>query len=468
MKYSRVDDEILQKIKEIVHEKNILLSKFDLEPYSHDETTGYVSFPEVVVKVESVEQIVQILNLANEKKIPVTPRGGGTSLSGGPIPIYGGIVLSLEKMKRIIEIDTENLIAVVEPGVITGEFQREVQKYDLFYPVDPASLDSCMIGGNVATGCGGANAVKYGTIRDYVKGLEVVVGNGEIISFGGKIVKNSTGYQLMHLFIGSEGTLGIITKVILKLLPLPKFRVDFLVPFNDIASASKTVAEIIKNKIVPVALEFMEKDAIEVTKQFLNKEIPFPDAGAHLLISIDGNRKEEIEKVYEPVGEICLNNNALDVLISDTPSSQERIWEARRSISEAIKHVGKIAVREDIVVPRNKIPDFVLGVKEISKRYSVSIICFGHAGDGNVHTDILKKDMEEMRWREIFPKVVKELCMLGINLGGKISGEHGIGLSKKEYLGLNLSREEIELMKKVKMIFDPNNILNPGKIFDLT
>lgn len=463
--YQKVDDVIIEKLIDIVGEKNILINSDDKEPYSHDETTGLKSMPEIVVKVENATEISNILSLANEMKVPVTPRGAGTGVSGGSVPIHGGILLSLEKMNKILEIDMDNLMAVVEPGVITGDIHREAEKRGLFYPPDPASIDTCSIGGNVAECAGGPRAVKYGVTKDYICGLEAVIPTGEIIHCGGKLVKNVTGYDLIGLLTGSEGTLAIITKIILKLLPLPKIRVNLLVPFDDLAAASKTVFEIIQHKIIPTVIEFMDKESIQACEKLLERKLPFSQAGAHLFIELDGDRKEYVQEDYEILGEICLKNGALDVLVADNKPTQDKLWESRRIVPEALKAISSIIGKADVVIPRAEIPPFIKSIGGISKKYNISIACFGHVGDGNVHVNILKKELTDEEWQEISPQVFTEVMKKAVSLGGMISGEHGIGIAKKEYLPLALQETEIDLMKKIKGVFDPNNILNPGKIF---
>jgi len=330
--YNRVDERVLAQLREIVGEENVSVSPEDKEKYSHDEVVEIQYEPEAVVKVSSAEEVARIMRLAQEAHFPVTPRGAGYGLSGGAVPVFGGVVLSLEKMNKILEVDQENLMATVEPGVITGDIHRAVEALGLFYPPDPASLDSCSIGGNIAENAGGPRAVKYGVTCDYVCGLEAVLPSGKMVHIGGKLVKDVTGYDLMKLLIGSEGTLAIVTKIILRLVPLPKVRVDLLVPFGDFESASRSVSEIIRNRIVPAALEFMGKDSILAVEALTEKEIPFHEAEAHLLITLDGNEEQAVESEYEKVGEFCLENGALDVLVADNPRLRDKLWEARRLI----------------------------------------------------------------------------------------------------------------------------------------
>lgn len=464
--YRKVTSEIIERLKEIVGETDILTEEMDKESYSHDETTCLKHLPEVVVRPKSTDEVAKILSLANREKISVTPRGGGTGLSGGAIPIFGGIVLSLERMNKILEVDTDNLMVTVEPGVITGELGREVEKYGLFYPINPASLDSCTIGGNVAESTAAANTVKYGSTKDYVCGLEVVLPTGEVIKMGGKLVKNATGYKLMNLLIGSEGTLAAITRVIVRLLPLPSVKVNLLVPFSDLILCSKAIRQIIKSKMTPTILDFMDSECIKACEKFLKRELPFNQAKVHLLIEIDGNKKDSFEDTYIKIGEICAENEALDILVAEDRPTQERLWEARQNIREALMSLSPIIDEEDVVVPRDELTHLLEGLEKVSKKYCLPIVNYGHPGDGNVHANILKRDIDDNEWREVIPRMVKDIFELTLSLGGMISGEHGIGITKKRYLPLAIDSTQIELMRKIKKIFDPNNILNPGKIFD--
>ena len=464
--YNKVDERILVGLREIVGEENVSVSADDRQKYSHDEVAELHHEPEAVVRVSSAEQVSRIMRLAGETNVPVTPRGAGQGLSGGAVPVFGGVVLTLEKMNRILEIDQDNLMATVEPGVITGDIHREVEALGLFYPPDPASLDSCTIGGNVAENAGGPRAVKYGVTRHYVCGLEAVLPSGELVTMGGKLVKDVTGYDLMQLLLGSEGTLAIITKIILRLLPLPKVRVDLLVPFNDFHAASRSVSDIIKNRIVPCALEFMGKDSILAVEALTGKEMPFHEAEAHLLVTMDGNDEAAVTAEYEKVGEICLENGAEDVLVADNPRLRDKLWEARRLIIEALQHMSpeKIMDTQDLVVPRANIPMLLSRIKEIADKHSMNIVCFGHAGDGNVHVNVIK-DMPDEDWRARKEQVAAEMYRAALSLNGSITGEHGIGLARKQFLPLALDAHQIELMRKIKEVFDPGNILNPGKIF---
>ena len=465
VEYYPVTDETVAALRKIAGEANVLFGGEALEPYAHDETVGLRADPEVVVKVTSAEQVSQVLMLAQQERIPVTPRGAGYGLSGGAVAVRGGIVLSTEKMNRILEIDHENLMVTVEPGVITGDIHRAVEAEGLFYPPDPASLDSCTIGGNVAEGAGGPRAVKYGITKDYVTGLEAVLPSGQIVTMGGKLVKNVTGYSLIQLLIGSEGTLAVVTKIILRLLPLPKVQVDLLVPFDDFQAAADTVSAIIAHRILPTTMEFMEQDSMLAVERLLQKPVPFSDAAAHLLIQLDGNLQEAVEADMEIVGNLCLEHGARDVLVAQDRPTRERLWEARRMIIDALNQESPVNHMEDVVVPRAELPRLLKGIKEIAERRGVRIVSFGHAGDGNVHVNVLKDQIDDELWDGLMPAVTEETYRLSLSLGGTITGEHGIGATRRRYLRLALDEAQIDLMRQIRAAFDPNRILNPDKIF---
>jgi glycolate oxidase len=460
-----IDAQILQELEQIVGPENLLLDADRLEPYSHDETLGLRADPEVVLRVTSAQQVADIFKMANREHFPVTPRGAGYGLSGGAVAVQGGLVLSLEKMNRILEIDRANLMVTVEPGVITGDLHRAVEAEGLFYPPDPASLDSCTIGGNIAEGAGGPRAVKYGTTKDYLCGLEVVLPSGDIVHMGGKLVKNVTGYSLLQLLVGSEGTLAVVTKVILRLLPLPAFQVDLFVPFDDFQAAADLVSTLISQRIVPTAVEFMERDIVHACQRFLGKELPYADAAAQLLIQLDGNNKAALDQEYETVAELCLEAGALDVLVAADRPTRDRLWEARRAIIDALNHASPVNHMEDVVVPRAEIPALLRGVHELARRLDVRILSFGHAGDGNVHITTLKDDLADQAWQVVVAEVTESIYRLALSLGGTLTGEHGIGAIRRQYLPLALEEAQIEVMRRIRAAFDPQGILNPGKIF---
>jgi glycolate oxidase len=463
--YNQLTPDTVGALRHIAGDENVLVDAEEMERYSHDETVGLRADPDVVVKVTGAEQVSEVLKLAQRERVPVTPRGAGYGLSGGAVPTEGGIVLSLEKMNRILEIDKENLMVTVEPGVITGDIHRAVEAEGLFYPPDPASLDSCTIGGNVAEGAGGPRAVKYGITKDYVCGLEAVLPSGEIITNGGKLVKNVTGYNLIQLLIGSEGTLAVVTKIILRLIPLPKVQVDLLVPFDDFQAAADTVSDIIAHRILPTTIEFMEQDSMLAVERLLQKKVPFSDAAAYLLIQLDGNLAEAVDDEMEIVGEICLENGARDVLVAKDRPTRDRLWEARRMIIESLNHESPINHMEDVVVPRAQIHRLLKGIKAVARRHRARIVSFGHAGDGNVHVNVLKDEIADQRWEMLVPAVTEEIYRLSLSLGGTITGEHGIGVTRRGYLPLALDAAQIDLMRQIRAVFDPNHILNPGKIF---
>jgi glycolate oxidase len=381
------------------------------------------------------------------------------------VPMLGGIVLSLEKMAHILEIDRENLMVTVEPGVITGDLHRAVEAEGLFYPPDPASLDSCTIGGNVAENAGGPRAVTYGITRHWVCGLEAVWPTGEIVRLGGKLVKNVTGYDLLHLLIGSEGTLAVVTQIVLRLIPLPPARVDLLVPFDQFADAARTVSAVIEARIMPTTIEFMQQDSVLACQRLLEKEQPYNDAAAHLLIQLDGQRNAEVDALVEKVADLCLEHGARDVLVAADSHTRDRLWEARRAIIEALNHESPINHMEDVTVPRAQIPALLAGIQALEKEYGVRMITFGHAGDGNVHVNVLKDHVPDERWKALLHPLREELYRLTLSLGGTLTGEHGVGATRRQYLPLALDEAQIAVMRRIRQAFDPLGILNPGKIF---
>ena len=462
--YRKLNAELVQQLKNIVGDDGVLQDRSELEKYSHDETEDLSYFPEIVVRPTKTEQVSQIMRLCNQEMIPVTPRAGGTGLSGGALPVFGGVLLSVEKMNRIVEIDRENLMAVVEPGVITEVLQKEVEKTGLFYPPDPASKGSCCIGGNVAECAGGPRAMKYGVTKDYVFGLEAVLPSGEIIRTGGKLLKNVTGYNLTQLLVGSEGTLAIVTKITLKLIPLPSHRRTLLIPFTTVREAAQTVAAIFQAGIVPSACEFMEHESVQMAEKRLEKKFPYSECAAMLLLEVDGIDGDLLEKHTGHIGEVALSHNATDVYVADVPEKQEQIWAMRRSIGEAVKAISAYK-EEDTVVPRSKLPELMDAISEIEKKYNLRAICYGHAGDGNIHVNILKDKLSDQEWNEVLPPAIVELFEHVRDLGGSISGEHGIGWTQKEYMPMVIDPAQLQLMRDIKKIFDPKNILNPGKMF---
>jgi len=445
-------------------EKKVANDPDILEKYSRDETPDCGYSPDILVRAETVQDVSSVMKLCSARGIPVTPRGAGSGVTGGSVPVNGGVVLSLERLNSILEIDTENMIAVVEPGVITGDIQKAVSVHGLMYPPDPASLEICSIGGNVAENAGGPRAVKYGTTKDYVLGLEFVLPDGSIIRSGGKIVKDVTGYNLIGILLGSEGTLAVITKIYLRLIPAPNVTMDVLIPFSDIGPAIDAVSGILQHRIVPAALEFMEEDALRLVGKHLNRSIPFPDARAHLLLQLDGGSEEAVVHDLATI-QTKLNLPAENIFIAATPGQKERLWQARRSIREALKTESPVFLAEDCVVPRSRITVFLKNLKRYFTGRNLQSIMFGHAGDGNVHIDILKGEMPLETWNALLPEIKRSVYRQAIDLGGTITGEHGVGHLRKQYLPLILDEKHIDLMKRIKHAFDPDLILNPGKIF---
>lgn len=472
--YRKIDHQILQKLEEIVGTANIISDPEKIIDYSHDECSFHdiAHPPDVVVKPGRTDEVAAVLELASRERIPVTPRGGATGLCGGCVPAHGGIVLSLERMNRLIEIDRDNQMAVVEAGLTLGEFSLAVKESGLSFPPHPGD-ESAQIGGLIATNAGGSRAVKYGVVRNYVRGLEVVLPRGEIIHLGGKFVKSSTGYSLLHLLVGSEGTLGVVTQAIIQLLPSSPVMRSFVIPFADIGAAVECVPLLTARKIIPLAVEFIEAGVIRITEEFLHKRWPSRAGETYLLIILDASSDEEMDRLSETVAGICLEKAALDVFVADTPKKQDEVLEIRSKVYEAIKsHTVEIL---DICIPRAEIAGHVRRIRQISKEQGVWLPTFGHAADGNVHTHIMRARYAEGRmdpvpdkeWQAKFNLLREALYADCRARGGVISGEHGIGLVKKPFLSLVLDDVQIKLMKEIKKAFDPHLILNPGKIFEI-
>lgn len=462
--YKKIDEKDIKFLIDVCKSENVIIGNDINEDYSHDELGGIEKYPEVLVNVHSTEEVSKIMKYAYENNIPVTPRGQGTGLVGAAVAIHGGIMINLSQMNKILELDEENLTLTVEPGVLLMTIGQYVSEKDLFYPPDPGEK-SATIGGNINTNAGGMRAVKYGVTRDYVRGLEVVLPNGEIINVGGKVVKNSSGYSIKDLIVGSEGTLGIVTKAILKLLPLPKKDISLLVPFKDLATAIETVPKIIKSKSIPTAIEFMERDVILAAEEFLGKKFPDNTSDAYLLLKFDGNCKEDIEKEYDKVAKLCLECGAYDVFISDTQERNESIWSARGAFLEAIKATTTEMDECDVVVPRDKVAEFIRFTNELQDKLNIRIKSFGHAGDGNLHIYVLRDDLDKETWKNRLSETFEKMYEKSRELNGQVSGEHGIGYAKKEYLHEAQSETYMNLIKNIKLAFDNKNILNPGKIY---
>ncbi len=446
--------------KEYVYSDNESLDK-----YSRDYTEDLSFLPEIVLLPNSVDLVSAILAYCNKERIPVTPRGAGTSLSGGALPLYGGVVLSTEKMNRIINIDTSNFQVITEPGVINQTLRDALAEVDLFYPPDPASKGTCFIGGNVAHSSGGPKALKYGTTKDYVLNLQLVLADGSVIWTGANTLKNSTGYNLTHLVVGSEGTLGIVTQIVLKVIPLPKYQVLLVASFNSVKDACATVSPVFMNGLQPSAVELLDQKGVSIAVKAKSIENPFPECACFLMIEFDGNKPEAFQSMCELAYETCLAHNAVEVLMAETAAEQEKFWNIRRSIGEVVKTIS-IYKEEDTVVPRAALPQVIEKVQELEKEYGFNAVCYGHAGDGNLHINILKEDMDDHRWEKELPKAIRQLFETCKALGGTISGEHGIGYVQKAYMDVMLDKTHFLLFAGIKNTFDPNGILNPGKIFD--
>jgi glycolate oxidase len=437
-----------------------------LEHYGHDETENLQFTPDLLIKPNQVEEISAILAYCNQNKVPVTPCGARTGLSGGALAIHGGVLISMERFNRILEIDDNNLQVTVEPGVITQELQNAVKEKGLFYPPDPASKGSCFIGGNIAENSGGPKAVKYGVTASYVLNLELVLPNGEIIWTGANVLKNATGYNLTQLVVGSEGTLGIVTKIILRLLPHPTKDLLMLVPFYDAKEACRVVPEIFKKGVIPSAMEFMERDALLWTLNFVD-DSPVEVAAnhqAHLLIELDGWDEQVLFQEAEKIYSLLEQFECDEPLIAENQAQKDALWTLRRKVGEAVKS-HSIYKEEDTVVPRYELANLLSGVKEIGAKYGFKSVCYGHAGDGNLHINIIKGDLSDEFWNTELKTAIREIFALTVRLGGTLSGEHGIGLVQKEYMDIAFNPIQLGLMRSIKNIFDPNGIMNPGKIF---
>lgn len=434
--------------------------------YGHDHTEDLLFVPEVVLKPETTEEVSKIMRFCYENNIPVTPSGARTGLSGGALPTHGGVVLSMERFNKIIEIDEKNHQVTVEPGVITQVLQEAVREVGLFYPPDPASKGSCFIGGNVSENSGGPKAVKYGVTKDYVLNLEVVLPNGEIIWTGANVLKNATGYNLTQLIVGSEGTLGVLTKIVLRLIPHPTDDLLMLVPFYDAEKACEAVAAIFRAGITPSGLEFMERDALLWTMKYETEAtIEVKDNhAAHLLIEVDGFDVDALMKTCEDIMIVLENFDTDEIMFAESQAQKDQLWKLRRKVGEAVK-AHSVYKEEDTVVPRYELPKLLAAVKRIGNQYGFKSVCYGHAGDGNLHVNIIKGELSDEFWNNELTKAISELFQEVIALGGTISGEHGIGLVQKPYMPLAFSEVQLNLMRSIKNVFDPKGILNPGKIF---
>lgn len=455
-----MESKVIDEIRSIVGKENVMDSMEERQCYSYDARTDGI-VPDLIVFPSSAVEVSGILKLANRHGFPVIPRGQGTGLTGGAIPVVEGVVLVFTRMDRILELDTENLIAVVEPGVITFNLQQEAAKYGLFYPPDPASYKYSSIGGNVAECAGGPNSLKYGVTRDYVIGLEVVLPTGAILNTGVRTMKGVVGYDLTRLFVGSEGTLGVVTKITVKLVPLPEAKATILALFTEVEEAARAVSAIIAAKIIPSTIEFMDRASIRCSEKASPMGIP-EEIGGLLLIEVDGN-EEAVAPQVEKVKKILTGQRAARCDVTRDPAEADKLWQARRVLSQATYNLNPVKIAEDVVVPRSHIPTLIRSLEALEKKYGIPILSFGHAGDGNFHVSIMIKDTVEDRHKA--EEAVKDIFAETVRLGGTLSGEHGIGTSKAPYLDMELSPDVIATMKSIKTLFDPNNILNPGKIF---
>ncbi|MFD2164232.1 FAD-binding oxidoreductase [Paradesertivirga mongoliensis] len=465
MSFNKITEDLFGKIESLIGKENIIVEHADMERYSRDETEDLQFYPEIVVKPVSAEQISLLLQLCNEHNLPVTARGGGTGLSGAALPVHGGVLISLEKLDKIIEIDERNLQATLESGVITQVFMDAVAEKGLLYPVDPSSKGSCYMGGNIAHGSGGPRVVKYGTIREYILNVEVVLPSGEIIWTGANTLKNASGYSLTQLMIGSEGTLGIITKMVVKLIPRPTHDVLMMASFPSNEQACSAVSAIFRAGVVPSALEFMERRGVEWVIEYDHIQFDLKDgAAAFLMVEVDGNNMDVLFAECEKINEVLEMNGCLDVLFADTSAQKDDLWRIRRVMPVSVKS-NSIYKEEDTVVPRAELPRLIHGIKEIGGKYGFESICYGHAGDGNLHVNIIKGSMDDNDWTNKLKEGIREIFELTVSLGGTISGEHGIGLVQREFMPIKFSNVHLDIMRGIKQVFDPKGILNPGKIF---
>jgi glycolate oxidase len=460
-----IDKDVLSALADLLGPQRLLISPEEILPYARDENPTIFARPEAVALVRSAAEISSILRLANRRRFPVVPRGAGTGVTGGALAVRGGLVVSLEKMRRLQEIDRENLMASVEPGLLTGDLHRAAEARRLFYPPDPASSDDCSLGGNLAEDAGGPRAVKYGVTRDYCRGIVAVLPSGEIVAYGGKLKKNVTGYNLLHLLIGSEGTLGIITSATLSLLPLPRVRRLLLAVFPASQSAVSAVTHLLTGRARPAAIEFLDSACLRIAREVMPENALSPAASAQLLVEVDGDDDRAVSRQEGEVKAACRKAGALSIETARSGAERAALWAARRKMRESLKSWSPIIVGQDVVVPRAAVAALVRGIERIGREAALEIACFGHAGDGNIHVNFLRRDRPAREWKRSLDRATHRVFSLAVDLGGTISGEHGIGVTKKRYLRLALGPAAIRAMRRLKQALDPNNILNPGKIF---
>ena len=468
MSYKSITSEDLGYFSSICSDQYVSVNAEDREACAKDYTEDLSFLPEVVLYPKTTEEISKILSYCNRVSIPVTPRGAGTGLSGGALPVFGGVVVATKRLNNILDIDTNNYQATVEPGVINQVFSEAVAEHGLFYPPDPASWGSCFMGGNLAENSGGPKAIKYGVTKDYVLNLEMVLPNGEIIWTGANVLKNSTGYNLTQLVTGSEGTLGIITKIVVRLIKRPMQNLLMMASFNNISSPCEAVSAILNAGIIPSALEFMERNAVVWSMKYADIELNLaPNTEAILIIEVDGNGEEQLLTECEQINEVLESFGCEDVLFAQTEQEKEKLWKVRRICGEAV-HAHSIYKEEDTVVPRFALSELLKSVKEIGDKYGFESVCYGHAGDGNLHVNILRGKLSDKEWQNTVKHGIREIFEICHDLGGTISGEHGIGWVQKEYMDVVFNTTQIALMQGIKDVFDPKNIMNPGKILPKT
>ena len=461
--YNKITDDDIKRLRMIVGDESVLAGDGISPDYAHDELGGAEQMPDVLVRVHTTEEVSEVMKRAWDRTIPVTVRGSGTGLVGAAVPIYGGILMETVQMNRILELDSNNMTVTVQPGVLLMELASFAQDNDFLYPPDPGEK-SATIGGNISTNAGGMRAVKYGVTRDYVRALTVVMPNGEIIKLGAKVAKNSSGYSLKDLVIGSEGTLCVITEAVLKLLPLPKISVSLLVPFPDMKSAIEAVPQIFSSKVTPTAIEYMSRDTILFAEDYLGKKFPDKKNDAYILLTFDGNTDAQVEDDMNAVADLCLKTGAIDAYIVDTEERQKAVWSARGAFLEAIKASTTEMDECDVVVPVDKVDEFIKFTHILSQKMNVRIPSFGHAGDGNLHIYICRDKLDEESWITTLGDCFASMYEKAAQLGGLVSGEHGIGYAKRDYLKKQYGETPIGLMRGIKRVFDEKNILNPGKV----
>jgi glycolate oxidase len=469
MPFKKVQPLDIAHFKTVIGPQFVYTDEEQLSRCASDQTEDLKYLPEVVLQPGTTEEVSGIMKYCNQELIPVTPRGAGTGLSGGALPVTGGVVLDMKRFNKILNVDKRNFQVTTEPGVITQELQEHLKTDGLFYPPDPASKGSCFIGGNVSENSGGPRAVKYGVVKDYVLNLEVVLPNGEIIWTGANVLKNATGYNLTQLLVGSEGTLAIITKIVLRLIPAVKHDLLLLVPFRSAVQACEAVNAIFLAGYTPSALEFMERDAIEWSMKYVQStgiNLP-PDIAAHLLIEVDGNHMDELYRDAEAISAIVQQYDIDEILFADSHEQKQMLWTLRRKVGEAVKS-NSVYKEEDTVVPRAELPELLTIIKNLGTEFGFKSVCYGHAGDGNLHVNIVKAGMNDEDWETKLPIGIRRLFKEVVRLGGTISGEHGIGLVQRDYMDIAFNQTQLQLMKQIKDVFDPKGILNPGKIFSET